>query len=238
MLRLSLVLTLTVSCPAPLLLRLARAVTRLFSPTAITACELAPSATSSLQCMMLAPIVILLGDPLCWLRRSVTSALPPLAASPRDVIMPPERMTLTLSMAEMRSSTLTPSAVDPPTLLQLTPAMVLFLSPLARMLFHRVSARAVYAMSFPTVCASAPAVVTRRSMWYMDISFSSTRLKSFLSLESWPETCALALRRPSRERGSTSCFSMENPSMPSSWSYPCASTMGRTIHMLALSRKR
>mmetsp|Transcript_2411 Transcript_2411/g.8340 ORF Transcript_2411/g.8340 Transcript_2411/m.8340 type:complete len:445 (+) Transcript_2411:643-1977(+) len=64
------------------------------------------------------------------------------------------------------------------------------------------------------------------------ISPSNPTLLSFLSLVS----CPLAL--PGMELRKMKALSTLNPSTPLSWSHPCASTIGRTIHWLVGSRNR
>ena len=75
-------------------------------------------------------------------------------------------------------------------------------------------------------------MVTSFSLCFSDPSTSSVTFSSFLSLVIWPRTLA------GTDLRTTNALSTEKPSTPLSWSQPCASTMGRTSHWLALSTKR
>mmetsp|Transcript_8461 Transcript_8461/g.34401 ORF Transcript_8461/g.34401 Transcript_8461/m.34401 type:complete len:248 (-) Transcript_8461:286-1029(-) len=230
-----------VTCPCPLLLMLARTVMAVSGVRLNWEVPLTPSAVSLRQCMSEPPIewrVVTEGS----LEPSMSSALPPIALSPRASITPPDTTSLVPGRILRRFSSLTPLATQPATFARLIPAAVLFMA----RFFQRVSARAVYAMSLPTVCTSTPAVDTTRLVCLTLASPSSVMFVSVLFFVICPEMLAGVAERSRLLRGSTELaassttkgFSMLKPSMPVSWSQPWLSMTGRIAQLLALSTKR
>mmetsp|Transcript_34304 Transcript_34304/g.75041 ORF Transcript_34304/g.75041 Transcript_34304/m.75041 type:complete len:412 (-) Transcript_34304:724-1959(-) len=219
----------SVTWPAPRELMLARVVSMVLGSMANWLVALAPSATSPFQFMKDAPMVVRAPSaPSSPTLRYVASMLPPNATSPFAVMAPPLSTSFMPSLIFQRSSIFAPYATERPTMEAEMPAEVLLLEAF----FQRVSDRMVYASWRPTLWTSRPVVVTTAGVCCMEPSASSASCMSFLSLVTCPETLAGTFPLMWNP------LSTLNPSMPLSWSHPCASTMGRTIHWFADSRKR